>query len=351
MKKLLLSSLFVLAMYNLTLCQDADEISELTQTFLESLSEAQKNEIQYTFENTLRNNWTNLPIGLAKRPGVQYGALSESSMIAFHKILTTLFSSQGYLKTTSIMQMDDILNLWVKTAKERGQMDDETVQKLEDLQWDYKNYYVSIYGKPDPVEPWGLKFEGHHISYNLTIADHYLSVTPLFLGIDPAEVPITQFAGIRVMSKEEDYGIWLINALDEEQKAKATLSQDVPSDILTNPENDQALDTYQGITANEFDENQRDILRILIGEYLHNLEHEKAHEYMSKIEGTGLDNIYFAWIGSYEARKPSYYVINGPDFMIEYDNARGNHIHTIWREKDNDFGENLLRTHYETHKH
>ena len=82
---------------------------------------------------------------------------------------------------------------------------------------------------------------------------------------------------------------------------------------------------------------------------------QSADEYWSKIEESGIDEIYFAWIGSYEIRKPNYYIINGPDFIIEYDNAGfnndGNHIHSIWREKGNDFGEDILKTHYLQHKH
>ena len=95
---------------------------------------------------------------------------------------------------------------------------------------------------------------------------------------------------------------------------------------------------------------------MLIMEYINNLEHDKAHEYANKIYNSGIDNIYFAWIGSYEPLKPHYYVINGPDFLIEYDNVGfsddpGNHIHSIWREKGNDFGEDILKSHYEHHKH
>ena len=67
---------------------------------------------------------------------------------------------------------------------------------------------------------------------------------------------------------------------------------------------------------------------------------------------TGIEKIYFAWIGSTENNKSHYYIINAPDFLIEYDNANGgNHIHAITREKGNDFGEDLLKQHYLEVKH
>lgn len=70
---------------------------------------------------------------------------------------------------------------------------------------------------------------------------------------------------------------------------------------------------------------------------------------------TGLDKVYFAWIGSLDNNKPHYYVINAPDFLIEYDNVGfqndGNHIHAILREKNNDFGDDMLKRHYAEAKH
>jgi hypothetical protein len=70
----------------------------------------------------------------------------------------------------------------------------------------------------------------------------------------------------------------------------------------------------------------------------------------------GLDNIYFGWIGALEEKKGHYYIINGPTFLIEFDNYGGprnsaNHIHAIWREKGNEYGEDVLKKHYLTEKH
>ena len=43
----------------------------------------------------------------------------------------------------------------------------------------------------------------------------------------------------------------------------------------------------------------------------------------------------------------SLFILNRPTFLIEFDNAgglrrNGNHIHTIWREKGNEFGEDVF---------
>jgi len=336
--------------------QTVDEIYSQTVDFINTLSSDEIETISYPMDDTLRTKWTNLPVGLAPRPGIRYGDLSEESRIKFHHVLTTLFSSQGYLKTTSIMQLDDILNeLYTAEYKEKN-INEELYQELMDLNWGYGNYYISIWGKPEPAGNWGLKFGGHHISLNLTVAGNDFSLTPLFLGTDPAEVQSSKYAGLRVLSKEEDYGFRLINSLSEEQKSIATLSMEVPGDIITNPSNKNRLVDYTGIKADQLNEAQKKLLKRLIMEYINNLEHEKAHKYAEKIYNSGIDNIYFAWIGSYEPHKKHYYIINRPGFLIEYDNVGffkndGNHIHSIWREKGNDFGEDLLKSHYEQHKH
>jgi hypothetical protein len=350
--KLILLFLFI---GNYLFSQTSESIIDATSQFISTLSQAEIELVSFDFEDSLRTKWTNLPIGLQKRHGIRYGHLSEKSKIAFHHLLTTLFSSQGYLKTTSIMVLDDVLNEVYKEAYERKLISDEVYQEIRAFNWDYGNYFIAIWGEPNLKEPWGLKFEGHHISINLSIVGDEVSLTPLFLGTDPAEVTISKYSGLRVLSKEEDYGLLLINSLNEEQKQIATLSQEVPADIITNPSNKQRITTYQGIKASELTTKQKGILMMIIKEYINNLEHENSHKYLSKIEESGIDEIYFAWIGSYEIREPNYYIINGPDFIIEYDNVgfnnAGNHIHSIWREKGNDFGEDILKTHYLQHKH
>ena len=65
----------------------------------------------------------------------------------------------------------------------------------------------------------------------------------------------------------------------------------------------------------------------------------------------GLDGIHFAWAGGLEKRQGHYYRIQGPRFVCEYDNTQNdaNHIHSVWRDPDNDFGRGILAHHYVHH--
>ncbi|RIW18288.1 DUF3500 domain-containing protein [Algoriphagus lacus] len=335
--------------------QNTEKLKSSTLGFIQTLEGNQRDSVFIAFADSSRTQWTNLPLGLAPRVGLRYGDLSEQSKIAFHKVLSTVFSSQGYLKTFAIMQVDDILHELFEIQFQQGKVNERSMEFIRKLNWDYGNYYVAIAGNPESDDTWGVKFEGHHISINLTVAGNEFTMTPLFFGSDPAVVEATQYAGLRPLSKEEDYGFWLINALDENQKAKATLSEKVPGDIITSPDRPQWLEEFQGIKGSDLNEGQQKILHYLIEEYIGNLDHEKAEEYLAKLHARGMGEVYFAWIGSYEPMKPHYYVVHSPDFLIEYDNVgfldNANHIHSIWREKGNNFGEDVLKKHRMNHKH
>jgi hypothetical protein len=329
--------------------------SAAAENFLTTLAPDQLKQTNYSFDDALRLKWTNLPVGLVPRPGIAYGSLSDQSRMAFHRLLSSLLSSQGYLKITSLMKLDDILNTLYQEAFDRKEIDEKMLEGMKRLKWAHGNYYIAIWGKPQNNEPWGLSFGGHHLALSLTQQGNRTALSPFFIGSDPSEVKSSKYAGWRVLSKEEDYGFLLINTLTDKQKAKAVLSQEVPGDIITNPNSNQRIDSYYGIAASELDDTQKIILKLVIEEYTHNFDHVTAHRLSGQIEKTGIDKIYFAWIGSLKNNKPHYYILNSPDFLIEYDNVGfqqdGNHIHAILREKGNDFGEDVLKSHYLTSEH
>jgi hypothetical protein len=330
-------------------------LTEAANKFLLTLNTEEIKTTVYDFNDSLRYKWTNLPVGMVPRPGIAYGALSDKSRLAFHRVLSSMMSSQGYLKTTSIMQLDDVLNTLYKQAFDEGKINQDVLTRMQNLKWAHGNYFISLWGKPDGKNPWGLNFGGHHMALSLTASEDNISMSPYFIGSDPSEVKSGKYAGWRVLSKEEDYGFLLINSLTEEQKSMAILKQAVPKDIITSPQGSQRITSYYGIPAAQFTELQKTYLKLLIEEYTHNFEHQKAHQLTEKIIKSGIEKIYFAWVGNLENDKPHYYILHGPDFLIEYDNVGfqndGNHIHAILREKGNDFGEDMLKNHYMETKH
>ncbi len=354
-KSVFLQILFTLLVSITGFAQATKTLVASTNQFLQTLTAEELQKTVYTFNDSLRYKWTNLPVGMVARPGIAYGALSDQSRMAFHRVLSAMLSSQGYLKTTSIMQLDDILNTLYQEAFDKGKINQQTLKMTQDLKWAHGNFYISVWGKPQSTAPWGLNFGGHHLALNITLKGNTIVTSPFFYGTDPSEVKSAKYASWRILSKEEDLGFMLVNTLSETQKGVAILKQEVPKDIITSPQSNQRITSYYGIAAKDLDEAQKGLLEILIQEYTHNFEHQKAHQLFEEINKSGIEKVYFAWIGSLENNQPHYYIINGPDFLIEYDNVGfqndGNHIHAILREKGNDFGEDILKQHYLETKH
>jgi hypothetical protein len=253
------------------------------------------------------------------------------------------------------MYLDEIINRFYDSMHVQKNIDDRTYNFVKNLQWSPKNYYFAFFGSPEDVH-WGFKLEGHHLSINFTVKGQTISVTPFFVGTDPAEYLISEYAGLRVLSQEEDLGLRLINLLTDSQKKIAVKQVEVPADIITAAESGKRLIDYWGIKASELDSKQQAILQAMIREFVFNLEFEKATAEYEKITKAGLANIYFGWIGGTKEKEAHYYVVNGPTFLIEFDNNGGprnsaNHIHAIWREKGNEYGEDVLKKHYQTEKH
>ena len=105
----------------------------------------------------------------------------------------------------------------------------------------------------------------------------------------------------------------------------------------------------QGIRFSGLSAGQQQKVLDLIGVYLGSIPNDQALTRMGEIEEEGLNEIRFAWAGATQKDKPHYYRIQGPSFLIEFDNVFGdaNHVHTVWRDFDGDFGLDLLKEHYD----
>lgn len=347
-------ALLIIAFLLVTAVSGQDYAREIRSTavrFIDSLSLLQKKRALLAFDDTARLKWNNLPVGLRARAGLNVGSMTENQRRLLHRILSASLSSQGYLKATSIMHLDNLLNLYIDSARSRGEINEKAYQFMRDLKWSHENYYLAIFGNPAGGGDWGYKVEGHHLSINFTFHGDQLAVTPMFVGTDPAEYTMLEYAGWRVLSKEEDEGLKLVQSLSPAQKTKATASTEVPGDIITAAESGKRLVDYWGIRVSELSAAQQETVKAMIREFVFNLGYEKAQAEYSKIMAAGIGQVYFGWIGAYEEKRSHYYILNGPTFIIEFDNNGGprgvaNHIHAIWREKGNEYGEDLLRQHY-----
>jgi hypothetical protein len=311
----------------------ARQMSNAAEAFLASLSAEQRAAARFSFGDEERLNWHFVP---RERRGLPLRDMTEGQRELARALLRTGLSAQG------IRKVDDIISLELVLREMGG---DPRVRNPE-------LYFISIFGDPSGTGPWGWRFEGHHLSLNYTVVDGApLAWAPAFLGANPAEVRAGSRSGLRALASEEDLARDLVRSLDDAQRRQALVHVEAPSDILTG--NALDIDPLQpaGISITDLRPRQVDQLVRLIDEYLGRMSDELAASRRARIEASDLSRIAFAWAGSLEAGEPHYYRIQGPSFLVEYDNTQNNanHVHSVWRDFHGDFGRDLLRDHYDAH--
>jgi hypothetical protein len=196
--------------------------------------------------------------------------------------------------------------------------------------------------------------EGHHVSQNFTVANGHVVDGPSFFGANPAEVRQGPRAGLRTLAAEEDLGRDLITSLDAEQQKVAIVEAKAPGDILTTNSRKAALNGQpSGLSAAKMTAKQFEKLQALIGEYVNNVPGQLAAYREEQVRKAG-KNIFFAWSGGVNKGDPHYYRVQTGAFLIEYDDTQdgANHIHSVWRDFNGDWGEDLLKEHYQSsHQH
>ena len=308
--------------------QQVPSIQSRAHAFLGTLDSSARRKTTQAFNTGDRSNWGYTP---RARRGLPTGEMTATQRSAADAVIRESLSPHGFAKVDGVIELEPILGALERSGKFR----------------DPDRYYFSIFG--DPLgSSWGWRFEGHHLSLNFTFVGRETSATPAFFGANPARVPSGIRAGWRVLAEEEDLGRRLVTMLSSDQLRRATIAARAPTDIVTGNDRRVSLDKFEGLPASAMNADQRGQLMRLINTYVGNANAAIAAGEVEKITRAGSGRLHFGWAGGTEPGQPHYYRIHGPTILIEYDNTQnnGNHIHSVWRSPENDFGEDLLRKHY-----
>ena len=308
--------------------------------FLDSLNQEQRAKVQFSFDDASKTFWHYFPASMTPRTGIQLMDLNSKQKQLFTVLLQSFLSETGYIKTQKIIDLENIL------LEATG---DSIMRHPE-------KYAIAFYGNPEKDSLWAWSFEGHHISLNFTVLNGTVSASPRFLGANPATISSGKRQGERTLDREEDLGFELVNSLSEEQKKTAIFQERSPFDIVTTNAPEVEPLNPVGIKFAELNDDQQIIFLKLINEYLSTLPSEQARNRLAQIQEEDLTSIRFGWAGATALGKGHYYRIQGKSFLIEFDNTQdnANHIHSVWRDFDGDFGKDLIRDHYKNadhHKH
>ena len=312
--------------------------------FLESLTPEQRQQAVFAFDSSERTHWHFVPTEIFPRHGLTIKQMSPAQQQLAHDLLKTGLSQRGYLTATQIMDLERVLG--ALEAAQRAAAPQPPQGNV--FARDPERYFVSIFGTPSTHDTWGWRVEGHHVSLHFTVAHGSLVAgAPSFFGANPAEVRDGPQKGLRVLGSEEDAARALLESLDSAQRRAATIDGVAPNDIVTVAKVKVDPLAPVGIPASALTAGQRALLKQLIDVYAGFMADDIAADRLARIERAGWDRVAFAWAGPLERGQKHYYRVQGPTFLIEYDNTQNdaNHIHSVWRDFDGDFGEDLLREH------
>lgn len=312
--------------------------------FLESLTPEQRQQATFAFEDTERTHWNFIPTEIFPRNGLTIKQMNPTQRKLAHGLLKVGLSQRGYMTATQIMELESVLSVLEATQAQRATPPLSNPRFVRDPE----RYFFSIFGTPSTERTWGWRVEGHHISLHFTLVNGALVAgAPIFFGTNPAEVREGPQKGTRILGPQEDAARTLLEALDASQRETAIITTTAPNDIVTMTNVKVDPLSPVGISASALTASQRALLRKLVDVYSGYMADDIAADRLARIEQAGWDRVAFAWAGPLERGAKHYYRVQGPSFLIEYDNTQndGNHVHSVWRDFNGDFGADLLREH------
>ncbi len=309
-----------------------DVLAEAARSLADSLDEGQRaTALRPITDDDLRHRWSYTP---GPRAGVVLGELGRAQRKAVHHLLASVLSPHAYAQVATIMALEDVLDHREGGDRDRHQGD----------------YSVVLFGTPGD-DPWGWRFEGHHISVNVVVVDGRVSATPFFLGANPARTTYGGLTVVRPLALEEELPRRLLDRMGAEHRLTAVVSDHAPDDLRTRnePRLGSVLEPV-GIAMSSLDGEARDLFAGLVRYYLDRLRPDLAAAEFARLD---LDRVHFAWEGSSRPGAGHYYRIQAPDLLLEYDNTQGgaNHVHSVWRRHSGDFGDDLLAAHHDELDH
>ncbi|MEE9368839.1 MAG: DUF3500 domain-containing protein [Pontiella sp.] len=312
------------------------ESAAAAETFLNGLDKGQRDRTMFTFDDAERENGHYIP---KERRGLPIKDMSPEQQDAAFSLVRSTLSVEGVSKTEDIIFLEGYL------ADKEARPDFRDDEK----------YYFTIFGKPDRSGTWGWRLEGHHLSVNAAfLGGARISVTPTFMGANPAEVRGGARKGLRVLAEEEeDLARELAVMLQRSGHSDVVFSAKPPQEILSKASRKAKPLEEVGVRAEDMPADAQEVLFKLINVYTARNRIECAEVDLQRMDEAGFGTIHFGWAGSLERGEAFYYRIQGPTFLMEVANVqnKANHIHTVWRDFKGDFGRDLLAEHLQNHMH
>jgi hypothetical protein len=321
-------------------------VREAAQRFLQALTEEQRAKTTYAVDDEEWLKWNN--VHRYVRQGVNFREMSSAQRERAFAMMRAGLSAKGFERSRNVMRLNGYLAELLNRPEEYGE-------------W---LYHLTVMGAPSDTQPWGWQLDGHHLIVNYFVLGDQVVMTPSFMGSEPVIATQGKYTGVSVMQDEQNKGLAFMRSLNAEQQTMATLqtvkSANAP---IAQAFRDNVVMPYTGVPGSRLTAGQRTMLLELIAEYVGNMADGHAKVRMDEVR-SHLDKTHFAWSGGTGNDDVFYYRIHSPVILIEFDHQtpvalpgpRGvptrAHVHAVVRTPNgNDYGKDLLRQHYEKHKH
>jgi Protein of unknown function (DUF3500) len=327
-----------------------EPVRKAAETFLAALTLEQRTKTIFGVDDPEWRKWMNQHFYV--RQGVSFKDMSDTQREAAFGLMRASLSAKGLKLTRDIMRLNYTL----------GELNGNDFEQYGE--WLYN---ITVMGSPSGKEPWGWQLDGHHAIVNYFVLSDQVVMTPFFAGSEPVTATSGKYKGTSILQDEQNNGLAMINALREELRKKSILQvSKTGNNNLTEAFKDNVVLDYAGVRASELSKQERKQLLDLIGLYIENMDDGHARVKMSEVR-EHLDDTWFAWIGGTEPTSVFYYRVHSPVILIEFDHQlpanlrpagagprvpNREHVHVVVRTPNgNDYGKDLLRQHYQQHKH
>ena len=303
----------------------ASALAQTAQHLLSSHDSLKGGVLTYPFKKESREKWHFFP-NWSGRTGVPLYRLSTDQRALVKKMVELLLSDDGFLEYENLRLIHGI-------RKDLNAPDNPM-----------HRYFISIFGKPSDNSTWGWRLEGHHLSLNCTLVNgQSFSVTPSFWGASPVRVSNGKYAGFELFELEQELSLKLVNSLSASQVQQAKVGSGNGPEAVSRVSREE-YENLSGIPFLELTESQQEWVEQLILLFAEKYRPEIVEQINNRKKVFDPSTLRFSYVFSSRGYI-SYFCIITSEYLIEFDNQGGNHIHAAWRDFDGDFGRDLLSNH------
>lgn len=361
------------------------ELVAEAQNLLASMSGAQRDAILYPIDAPGRTMGFCYVLNHCPddHQGLRLQDLSGTQKIQLNEFLMKALSGAGYAKAIQTLNREWILEESENAHRAMPEKypvvsDVNAAPWIPPLKRGAPRYYLALFGEPSTRTPWGMRFEGHHLSINLTFSAEdavpQVAITPMFFGSSPMIIPPApedknsnytnwqQQEGQQLLAREAWLAKSFIRALDTATLNKGKWHHlpgpalDGGTDqVLTSDHN--AKNSTQGIERKDLSPTENALLLEFIEELMSN--HTDHHRLQLKPAEFQKTKVW--WYGNPNDDHAEFYLrVRAGDFLIEFlqSNTYGvtsevaaNHVHASVRNPKDDWGYNPLEAHIKEHHH